>query len=113
MYVELVIAQNKEHYLSNFDETEFGYQSYPFLIFLMTVTRRNLYENCLYAEGLVKEKRLFDAVISLEVCILLVPSVFILSIKIIWSSRFNNTEKDHGGPALYCLELSVCTILFI
>ncbi|AQK93451.1 Ubiquinone biosynthesis O-methyltransferase mitochondrial [Zea mays] len=64
---ELVIAQNKEHYLSNFDETEFGYQSYPFLIFLMTVTRRNLYENCLYAEGLVKEKRLFDAVISLEV----------------------------------------------
>ncbi|AQK93426.1 Ubiquinone biosynthesis O-methyltransferase mitochondrial [Zea mays] len=52
---ELVIAQNKEHYLSNFDETEFGYQSYPFLIFLMTVTRRNLYENCLYAEGLVIE----------------------------------------------------------
>ena len=25
--------------------------------------------NCLYAEALVKEKRLFDAVISLEVCL--------------------------------------------
>jgi hypothetical protein len=81
LYVELVIAQNKEHYLSNFDETEFGHLSYPFLIFLMTVTRGNLYQKCLYAEGLVKEKRLFDAVISLEVCILLVPSVFILPSK--------------------------------
>lgn len=52
----------------------------------MTVTGGNLYQNCLYAEELVKEKRLFDAVISLEVCILLVPSVFILSFKIVWSS---------------------------
>lgn len=56
------------------------------LIFLMTVIGGNLYENYLYAEELVKEKRLFDAVISLEVCTLLVPSVFILSFKIVWRS---------------------------
>lgn len=52
----------------------------------MTVIGGNLYENYLYAEELVKEKRLFDAVISLEVCTLLVPSVFILSFKIVWKS---------------------------
>jgi hypothetical protein len=44
----------------------------------MITIGENLYGNCLHEEALVKEKRLFDAVISLEVCLFLVPSVPIL-----------------------------------
>jgi len=60
----------------------------------MTVTGGNLYENCVYAEELVKEKRLFDAVISLEVCILLVP---LGSCPCIATGQRNFILKTHGS----------------